>query len=75
MEPVLRPRKNSSVGLSSVISVSATPSDACAAAPLPPGAAPRPGGAPPAVGTATGRPARLDDCPPTIMRAAGNSAG
>ena len=31
MEPVLLPRKNSSVGLSSVISVSATPSESCAA--------------------------------------------
>src|SRR5688572_2146604 len=70
MEPVLRPRKNNSVGLSNVISVSATPSV------MPPaGAGPGAGAAAPGVPAGApawiGRPARLPAPPPTTIRATG----
>ena len=70
MEPAFLPRKNSSVGLSSVISTLPTPSVSTARAAAP-GAAPGP-----AAALATllpmGALVRLPDWPPTTMRATGS---
>ncbi len=70
IEPVFLPRKKSSVGLRSVMSVSATPS-----VPGPDAAADCAGVAPPGPDAAgAGRPARLEPAPPTTIRAAGKSS-